>query len=260
MSAHPLRYRSTLAIPHHPHPPSQTCNHTTTHRLVQDGTLHPDGSQVAAVQALHILQGVLAAQVAEEAAADAAADAPAAFDATPSAPAPSGGADGAPAAHPAGVQGAYMWGPVGRGKTTIMDLFARTMPPSVIVKRHHIDTLLAHVNERCHQLEAAAAAAGGSSSAGRGALKPSQAAAPTSSSSSDDDADAPRSSPYGAAAPQTPVQIVATDLAESCHLLCIDKLRVAGPAEANTISQLLAEILRSGCWVAFTVGDALPLG
>ena len=165
----------------HWHPPHHC-------RLVQDGTLHPDGSQVAAVQALELLQGVLAGQVAGSG--------------TDSSSSSNGGGNGGNGG-PTTVRGAYMWGPVGRGKTTIMDLFARTMPPGVVVRRHHLGTLLAHVG-----------AAGG-----------------------------------GAAAAED----VAARVADECHLLCIEKLAVQGPAEATAASRLLEALLREGCWLAFTV-------
>lgn len=110
-------------------------------RLVRYGSLHPDGSQVAAVQALHLLQGLLAAQVRRERAGEA----------------PNSGA----ANHSSGVlrgaarhvQGAYMWGPPGRGKTMIMQLFSRTLPPYVAVRHHTLPWLLRHIQERCGELQ-----------------------------------------------------------------------------------------------------------
>jgi predicted ATPase len=50
---------------------------------------------------------------------------------------------------------------------------------------------------------------------------------------------------------------VARDLAESCHLLVIDKLKVEGPAEATAVGRLLRGLVRGGCWVAFTVRRAV---
>jgi protein AFG1 len=129
--------------------------------MVRKGQLAPDSSQLAAARTLHLLQAVLAARLAAagpapaqpgRGAADggggAAAAPPAAGAATPAAAAPAGGP--APA-----VQGAYLWGPIGSGKTLLMDLFARTLPRGARVRREHLHGLLAHVHERSHQLQEA---------------------------------------------------------------------------------------------------------
>jgi cell division protein ZapE len=110
---------------------------------VRFGSIQPDGSQLASVQALHLLQGVLTAQAAHETAAAACA----AGSAAPTDPAVLG-------RRPSGVQGAYMWGPPGRGKKMIMQLFSRTLPPVVKMRHHSLPWLLRHVEERCHELEA----------------------------------------------------------------------------------------------------------
>jgi protein AFG1 len=132
-----------IAPPHH---------HHRTYRLVSDGRLQRDASQVAAVQTLQLLQSALVAHVKQRAATPQPAD--------DGGSTPSGSGPGAPPSsslpQPAStVQGAYLWGPIGSGKTMLMDLFSRTLPPSVIVRREHLHGLLTHVHERCHQLQEA---------------------------------------------------------------------------------------------------------
>jgi hypothetical protein len=166
--------------------------------MVRDGRLQPDASQLAAAQALHLLQAVLEARATAVAAGPAAAAMAAAAPVGTAAPqqqrcdvgttpvtsqaapasgthapssrgrgggprdsASSPGAVAAPAAAAAAataalaVQGAYLWGPIGSGKTLLMDLFARTLQPGVRVRREHLHGLLAHVHERCHALQEA---------------------------------------------------------------------------------------------------------
>jgi len=53
------------------------------------------------------------------------------------------------------VQGAYLWGPIGSGKTMLMDLFCRTLPPAVTARREHLHGLLTHIHEQSHLLHQA---------------------------------------------------------------------------------------------------------
>lgn len=163
--------------------------HHTYGRLVQEGRLQSDPSQFAAVQTLHLLQQVLAAHAATPAAAapgssstsssstsanyptnDPSGTYTTSSDQSSSSPntgssgsqtaaaAAAAAATAAPAAGPSGphaVQGTYLWGPVGSGKTMLMDMFARTLPAHVTVRRHHLHDLLTHVHERCHELQQA---------------------------------------------------------------------------------------------------------
>ncbi len=52
---------------------------------------------------------------------------------------------------PAAVPGLYLWGPVGRGKTFLMDLFAASLPHGVILRRH-FHRLMAEVHARLREL------------------------------------------------------------------------------------------------------------
>jgi hypothetical protein len=56
--------------------------------------------------------------------------------------------------------------------------------------------------------------------------------------------------------PQDPFDLVADDLAASCHLLCIEKVAAENRQDAATFARLLEELLLRGCWFAFMVGAA----
>ena len=50
-----------------------------------------------------------------------------------------------------GIKGVYMWGGVGRGKTMLMDLFVRSLPKSVKVRRVHFNEFMREVHEFLHK-------------------------------------------------------------------------------------------------------------
>lgn len=108
---------------------------------VQAGELSEDATQLRAAQALELLQRVVVARAAN-CTAEAAAAAPSQEQQQqmPSPPA---------------VQGAYLWGPVGGGKTLLLDLFASTLPPAVRARRLHLHELLADVHAWCHAAQEA---------------------------------------------------------------------------------------------------------
>lgn len=167
------------------------------------GKLQPDPTQYAAVHALQLLQDSLVISAAARAqAADAAASAASSSlqnvtsqDGSPipaqhggpsacpdtegssSSSSSSGDVNSSPRAAPAfngrpRVQGAYLWGPVGSGKTMLMDLFVNTLPPAVTPQpggsssddrpmhqlqlrahRVHYHEFMLAVHERLHQVQ-----------------------------------------------------------------------------------------------------------
>ena len=51
----------------------------------------------------------------------------------------------------AAIPGLYLWGPVGRGKTFLMDLLAASLPHGVVLRRH-FHRFMADVHARLHEL------------------------------------------------------------------------------------------------------------
>lgn len=111
-------------------------------RLLDQRALQPDASQAAAVAALQLLQEQLAARSLDAAASPAAA----------------GGAV---------PQGAYLWGPVGSGKTRLLDLFLATLPPAAGPPlRLHFHEFILGVHRQLHLLHEALPRVVGRSRAG----------------------------------------------------------------------------------------------
>ncbi|KAI8474848.1 MAG: AFG1-like ATPase-domain-containing protein [Monoraphidium minutum] len=185
-------------------------------QLVRDGSIQRDDSQLAAAQTLQLLQAALAASAATPDAAAAAA----------AAPGPGGGGGGGGTA----VRGAYLWGPVGSGKTLLLDLFARTLPPGAgAARRMHLHQLLAHVHKRSHQLQQALP---------RIVVK-SRLGLPV----------------YRYALPEEDFLVtIARELSSSCRVLCVDELHLADAADAAALGRLLGALLEQGGWAAFTGG------
>ena len=52
---------------------------------------------------------------------------------------------------PAATPGLYLWGPVGRGKTFLMDLLTASLPHGVVLRRH-FHRFMAEVHARLHEL------------------------------------------------------------------------------------------------------------
>lgn len=120
---------------------------TPSRSLVREGSLQPDASQLAAAQTLQLLQRALAARA--SAAEGSGAPPPPASSAAAAATGETGGTS------PRDVQGVYLWGPIGSGKTMLMDLFLKTLPPGVAARREHLHALLAHVHESAHRQQQA---------------------------------------------------------------------------------------------------------
>ncbi len=138
------------SLPREPPWPRITGRRTAPCRLVRQGALQPQASQQAAVQALQLLQDWAVMRSA-------------------------GGAEGpAPSAQQAPpIAGAYLHGPVGSGKTRLLDLFVATTQArlaahaathggtahaassSLSVQRHHYHAFMVGVHRRLHELHSA---------------------------------------------------------------------------------------------------------
>lgn len=137
-----------------------------------------------------------------------------------------------------------------RGKKMIMELFSRTLPPHVRVRHHSLPWLLAHVEERCRELERVRPPR--RAPGARGLQHDAQNSASAVAAAAGQEEEEEEESAF---------EVAAGDLAASCHLLCIDKVQFGDNASAAAFGRLLEELLWRGCWVAFMVrGRAWRLG
>jgi cell division protein ZapE len=120
---------------------------------------------------------------------------------------------------PRGVRGAYLWGPVGRGKSMLMDLFFAAAP-TASKQRAHFHVFMAHV----HRLV--------------GAWRGGDVAA--------------RRARFGAARGDDPIPPVADVIAAEGRLLCFDELQVSDIADAMILGRLFEALFARGVTLVTT--------
>ncbi|TFK20359.1 AFG1 family mitochondrial ATPase [Coprinopsis marcescibilis] len=109
-------------------------------------------------------------------------------------------------------KGLYLYGDVGTGKTMLMDLFYKTLPPSLKRKRRvHFHAFMIDVHKRVHAAKIAMGFNGGD-----------------------------------------PILPVARDLAREAYVLCFDEFQVTDIADAMILRRLLENLLKYGVVVVLT--------
>jgi cell division protein ZapE len=122
--------------------------------------------------------------------------------------------------HKAGaVPGVYLWGPVGRGKSMLMDLFFETAPAAPKQRLHFLDFMA-----QVHRLVAA--------------WRAGDAAA--------------RRRQFGRARGEDPIPPVAGVIADEARLLCFDELQVTDIADAMILGRLFEALLARGVTLVST--------
>ena len=163
--------------------------------LVSSGQIEPDAAQAAAVARLHALvEQIGAKRLARKSSA-------------------LGWLFGSKAEQQQNLKGLYIWGPVGRGKTMLMDLFFRYVPDQR-KRRVHFHDFMADVHQRVHEWRQA--------------------------------------SKQGQAKGSDPIASVAEALAEEAWVLCFDEFTVNDIADAMILGRLFSALWERGVVVVAT--------
>jgi len=163
--------------------------------LVSSGQIEPDAAQAAAVARLHALvEQIGAKRLARKSSA-------------------LGWLFGSKAEQQQNLKGLYIWGPVGRGKTMLMDLFFRYVPDQR-KRRVHFHDFMADVHQRVHEWRQA--------------------------------------SKQGQAKCSDPIASVAEALADEAWVLCFDEFTVNDIADAMILGRLFSALWERGVVVVAT--------
>ena len=168
-------------------------------KRLADGRLTPDPSQVPVVEALSRLEIELARK------------------------GPLGGLFGGLLGGPPEVRGVYLWGPPGRGKSILMDLFYACVPEPQ-KKRAHFHAFMARVHGLMRQWREGDAAA--------------------------------REAVFGQSKGDDPIAPVAALIASEARLLCFDELQVTDIADALILGRLFEALFEQKVVLAVTSNRA----